>query len=197
MILSINNCKPIKLVPFFFIRHGETEWNKKHIVMGSTDCPLNEKGISQAKNAAKVLKKESQISLIITSPLLRSVKTAKIIQKQLHCPLVYLEDLKEVNLGIMEGKPSDKESWITEWEKGKFIENAETNKEFIERVISATNECLTYRSPVLIVSHALFWWQLSKVLFGFNQNIENAVPYFLRPPEKSGIPWFTYPLENQ
>ncbi|MCC8371350.1 MAG: histidine phosphatase family protein [Rickettsia endosymbiont of Pseudomimeciton antennatum] len=180
----------------FFIRHGETEWNRKHIAMGSTNCPLNKKGILQAQSAAKLLKKESQISSIITSPLLRTVETAEIIQKELHCPLIYLNNLREMNLGIMEGKALNKLSWITEWEKGQPIKNVETNQEFTKRVISATNKCLTYKSPVLIVSHGLFWWKLSKLLFGFHQNIENAIPYFLRPPEKPSTFWFTYPLHD-
>ena len=34
---------------FYFTRHGETEWNVKKKIQGTTDIPLDEKGIQQAK----------------------------------------------------------------------------------------------------------------------------------------------------
>ena len=37
---------------FYFTRHGETEWNVKKKIQGTTDIPLDEKGIQQAKRAA-------------------------------------------------------------------------------------------------------------------------------------------------
>ena len=33
---------------FYFTRHGETEWNVKKKIQGTTDIPLDEKGIQQA-----------------------------------------------------------------------------------------------------------------------------------------------------
>jgi hypothetical protein len=30
----------LPLKPFYFIRHGETDWNKRNIIMGSIDIPL-------------------------------------------------------------------------------------------------------------------------------------------------------------
>ena len=34
----------------YVVRHGETDWNNKHLVQGLIDNPLNEKGREQAKN---------------------------------------------------------------------------------------------------------------------------------------------------
>ena len=40
---------------FYFTRHGETEWNVKKKIQGTTDIPLDEKGIQQAKRLAETL----------------------------------------------------------------------------------------------------------------------------------------------
>lgn len=68
----------ILLKPFYFLRHGETDWNLEHKAMGSQDIPLNNRGLSQVLNAVKLLKNES-IGTIVSSPLLRARKTADII----------------------------------------------------------------------------------------------------------------------
>lgn len=31
----------LPLNPFYFLRHGETDWNLEHRAMGSQDIPLN------------------------------------------------------------------------------------------------------------------------------------------------------------
>jgi len=36
---------------FYFIRHGQTDWNLKHIAMGSKNIPLNQLGVKQAHEA--------------------------------------------------------------------------------------------------------------------------------------------------
>lgn len=40
---------------FYMIRHGETEANAAQIMAGSMDTPLTENGITQAKEAAKIV----------------------------------------------------------------------------------------------------------------------------------------------
>ncbi|MFX8778338.1 histidine phosphatase family protein, partial [Acinetobacter baumannii] len=42
----------IKQTSFYFLRHGETEWNRLRRCQGRSDIPLNETGIAQA-HAAK------------------------------------------------------------------------------------------------------------------------------------------------
>ena len=41
--------------PFYFLRHGETEWNVDGRAQGQADIPLNETGVAQAKRAAEVV----------------------------------------------------------------------------------------------------------------------------------------------
>jgi len=41
------------------IRHGETEWNRKHIFQGKKDIELNSTGIKQACKLSKYLSKKN------------------------------------------------------------------------------------------------------------------------------------------
>ncbi len=33
---------------FYFLRHGETDWNRQRIIQGQTDTELNATGLAQA-----------------------------------------------------------------------------------------------------------------------------------------------------
>ncbi|MSQ85383.1 MAG: histidine phosphatase family protein [Alphaproteobacteria bacterium] len=59
--------------PFYFIRHGETDWNKLKLMQGQTDTPLNATGIFQAEAAAEIVSTR-KIVTICTSPLRRAAK---------------------------------------------------------------------------------------------------------------------------
>ena len=65
----------LPLKSFYFIRHGETDWNRQSIIMGQTDIPLDDTGIHQAHQAKDILKTEN-VSAIYTSPLQRAYETA-------------------------------------------------------------------------------------------------------------------------
>ena len=65
----------LPLKPFYFIRHGETEWNRRNIIMGSHDIPLNELGLQQAHEASRALENES-FDIIVSSTKKRAQQTA-------------------------------------------------------------------------------------------------------------------------
>lgn len=71
-------------------------------LQGSTDIPLNPKGIQQAEASGQFLK-NSQWDVLITSPLKRANQTAEIINKSLNIPLVVMEEFKEKFFGDAEG----------------------------------------------------------------------------------------------
>ena len=96
----------LPLKPFYFIRHGETEWNKKNIIMGSIDMPLNEVGIEQAHQAATVLA-DQDFQIIISSPRIRALKTAEIIAAAAKKQIRIDANFVERNWGEAEGKPYD------------------------------------------------------------------------------------------
>ena len=45
--------------PIYFIRHGETDWNRQGLIQGWTDMPLNEMGRGQARAVAQALARAS------------------------------------------------------------------------------------------------------------------------------------------
>ena len=89
----------------YFIRHGETEWNKKEILQGHKDSPLTLKGKKDVENLGKILEKK-KIEVIYTSDLGRCVQTAEIINKRLKIKLVKTKKLRERDYGSLNGKPN-------------------------------------------------------------------------------------------
>jgi len=84
------------------IRHGETEWNKVGRIQGTTDVPLNDRGISQARACGAHLKAQDW-DVIVTSPLERARHTAAIINEKLNLPLIEMAEFQEKHFGKAEG----------------------------------------------------------------------------------------------
>ena len=62
------------------VRHGESEWNKLNLFTGWKDPDLTEKGIAEAKQAARLLKAMSvTFDVAFTSDLLRAQHTLTLI----------------------------------------------------------------------------------------------------------------------
>ena len=96
------------------VRHGQTNWNKIHLVQGITDNRLNELGRNQAINAANYLKKhDPNWDIIISSPLLRAKETAEIIAKHLNYqePIILNSAFQERSFGVLEGKTLNTETY--------------------------------------------------------------------------------------
>lgn len=186
----------LPLNPFYFLRHGETDWNKQHISMGQKDIPLNNRGREQAYQAAQLLK-DNFFASIAVSPLSRAMKTAQIIAEEIQKPIAIIEKLKEACWGILEGKPKADQKDINDWINGKAFEGAETFASFTERVREGVSEALNLPGPVLIVSHGGVYWVIQKILNLPYQDLPNCVPIYHRPPVSSPHPWFVYSLENE
>ncbi|HLB52441.1 MAG: hypothetical protein A3E80_06480 [Chlamydiae bacterium RIFCSPHIGHO2_12_FULL_49_9] len=127
----------IKPVPFYYIRHGQTDWNLENRVMGRRDIPLNEKGINQALSARNHLL-GCGIKTICHSPLLRARMTAEIFNEVLQCELVSIDDLQEFDLGSSSGQIIG--PWIDEWRLGEKLSGGETYDAFKERCINGINQ---------------------------------------------------------
>lgn len=89
------------------IRHGESEWNKLNLFTGWTDVDLTEKGIEEAKNSGKLLKKEGfTFDIAYTSVLKRAIRTLWIVQDEMDLmwiPVIRDWRLNERHYGALQG----------------------------------------------------------------------------------------------
>ncbi len=89
----------------YFVRHGRTVWNLEGRFQGASgDSPLLPESIDVLKQLGQHLK-EIPFDTIYSSDLPRAVKSAEIIQSQLQapCPLKSIPNLREWQLGKLEG----------------------------------------------------------------------------------------------
>jgi probable phosphoglycerate mutase len=138
----------------YFIRHGESEANLKHVFAGQKDdSPLTEKGIEQAKaEGLKIKDMGLTLDKVISSPLERAFDTAKIV-----CEIIgYDKEIEidpritEYDMGTLTGTPT--------FEISSQIlvraEGAENPQAFDDRVNSFLKEWSKYDGNVLMVAHA-------------------------------------------
>ena len=63
---------------FFFLRHGQTDMNIRHMMQGRVNTHLNETGRRQARKAAEFMRENGICpDEIYTSPLVRTIETAE------------------------------------------------------------------------------------------------------------------------
>ncbi len=174
--------------PFYFIRHGETEWNKKKIIMGHSDIPLNQEGINQAYHAQKFVRNIACDS-IYTSPLKRAHRTAEILCESTDYQLIICNGLMDRAFGELEGSPYNVLSSATSTELSQDIEKFD---EFEIRVLKTVAQILQESlCPPLIVAHGGVFVILTKYCAGSTDfRSVNCQPFLFRPPEHETHPWF-------
>jgi len=153
------------MTTFYIVRHGETEWNTQKLLQGSSDSPLTEKGISQARESAEYFKNHT-FAAVFSSDLLRASRTAEFIAKE-HDLLVKTSQLmRERNFGSYEGRKVGEfraelkrmVNGLSQLEKQSFklVEGMESDEEVIGRLLTFLREvALAYDGQnVLIVTHS-------------------------------------------
>jgi probable phosphoglycerate mutase len=130
-------------------------------MQGHLDSPLTAKGKAQALLVKKCLAFET-IDFVYSSSCKRAMETAKIIsgEKTIHP----VEELREIKLGVMEGRSTDyvnmhyKNEYDAFWNKpSEFkVKGSETFKELQKRVVSAVRKIIKNHSgkSILLISHA-------------------------------------------
>ena len=83
----------------YVIRHGRTKLNEENKYNGTYDEDITERGIEQANEASKIVRK-LDIDLIICSPLLRTRHTCEIINVN-NIPVIYDERIQERECGVL------------------------------------------------------------------------------------------------
>jgi len=114
---------------FLCLRHGITDWNREGRFQGRTDIPLNDEGISQARAAARRLQ-SVPFDTIVSSPLIRAVKTAEIIAAASGKPITIDADLIECDFGSFEGRSI----------REVMDEHGITAKELLARILPSDGE---------------------------------------------------------
>ena len=89
------------------LRHGESKWNFENRFTGWTDVDLTEKGIDEAKNAGRLLKKENiEFDFVYTSVLGRAIKTMDICLEKMNVSNIKIKSdwqLNERHYGSLQG----------------------------------------------------------------------------------------------
>jgi broad specificity phosphatase PhoE len=138
----------------YFIRHGESEANLRHVFAGQKDnSPLTQKGIEQAKAEGNKIKElDLNIDTMISSPLVRAHETAKIVANIIGYQKEILIDprITEYDMGNLTGTPTFE---ITS-KRMIAAENAEDIKHFVKRVHGFLDEYKNKDENILIVAHA-------------------------------------------
>jgi broad specificity phosphatase PhoE len=180
-------------ISFWFLRHGETDWNAQGISQGNVDIPLNATGIAQARAAAQKLRNRG-IATIVSSPLSRAKVTAEFVGEALNLPVAIDPDLREVRFGVQEGQPMS--GWFTDWISGVFTpEGAETFAALRARAVTAANRATAKPPAVLIVAHGALFRSL-RAAMGIEpvMRTQNAVPIFCEPPRNGESAWTLQPM---
>ena len=79
---------------FYFVRHGQTDWNIEKRIMGQQDIPLNDVGRKQAQKIRTLLD-NYHVTTIFCSPLLRARQTAEIIAQERPYAIHQIANLQE------------------------------------------------------------------------------------------------------
>ncbi len=152
----------------YFVRHGETEYNRRGIVQGGgIDSTLNSTGYEQAEALARRLS-DTSLDALYASTMRRAKQTADVLATP-HEPVskTYLRDLREMAWGVFEGEPpsDERDDAIgrvkTRWREGQFdysIEGGESIRDVQTRADRAIDHIVTREKgkTVLVVTHGRF-----------------------------------------
>jgi uncharacterized phosphatase len=185
--------------PFWYLRHGETDWNAKGLSQGRSDIALNATGIAQAGRAAGIMAEHwadhSPVARIVSSPLIRAHRTAEIVAETLaerdgvHLPISTDPGLMEVCFGVQEGQPMGE--WYDSWIAGSYTpEGAEVFQDLVSRAVAAVDRATAGEGTVLIVCHGAMFRAL-RMAMGMQANVRlpNAMPLWLAPGHPDPLPW--------
>jgi broad specificity phosphatase PhoE len=143
------------------LRHGQTPMSVQKRYAGRSDVPLTDVGVQQAAAAAKRLA-SAGLDAIVTSPLLRTVQTAREVAAVTGAAMVTDDGFRETDFGAWEGRtfaevrerwPAELSAWLADPEVAP--PGGESFTDVSARVTAALHRVLAARKgqTVLIVSH--------------------------------------------
>lgn len=160
---------------FFFLRHGETDYNRRGIRCGGeVDIPLTERGLAQAGEAAVLLSQSGfPLAWVAASPLQRVQQTARIVAAPWGLPVETCPGLGERRLGAWNGQPvADTEAALR---AGETPPGGESAAAFRERILAWLALWQPrFREPGLIVASKGVGRVLGETLGGQHVPVQNC-----------------------
>jgi broad specificity phosphatase PhoE len=150
------------MMRMFFMRHGETDWNRERRVQGRQDVALNDRGREQVRRAAERLshRMSTPFSRIVSSPLLRARQSAIICRDLLRLPMEVDTRWAERSFGRLEGMTVDEIRRLCHIDDFEEIYDRLYGVEAMDSVRSRIRQALTdavaavsAAGPILIVTH--------------------------------------------
>lgn len=138
------------------IRHGETEWNIRHLVQGSTDIPLSDEGRADVRRWR--VPSDYMAFDRVTSPMARARETAEIL---FGTPVPDDDRLREMDWAAWEGRTladlrAELGNLMTAWEARGLDFRApggESPREVQARVLPLLAERARTKTSTVAVSH--------------------------------------------
>ncbi len=140
---------------FYFLRHGQTDWNLEGRTQGQLDSQLDATGRAQAERAAEILAIEP-VAHIVASPLSRARCTAEAVAARHGLTVAFDDGLMECHLGAHQGHPHG--PWLAKYWTGEYDPpGGETFAEFAARAWAAMTRAAARGPRTLIVAHGGLW----------------------------------------
>lgn len=154
----------------YIVRHGEVLHNALKIYNNENE-DLNENGVKQAEELKEKIK-NIDYDIIISSPLVRAIHTAEIININ-NKEIIIDNRLEERNPGSLSGQPLEVTNREEYWNYNTEIQygTSENIKDFVKRVYDFLDELKNkdYEN-VLIVAHS----GVSKAFSGYFEGIQDG-----------------------
>lgn len=177
---------------FILLRHGQTDWNLEGRYQGQADIPLNATGVEQAEDAARRLATQ-RIDRIVSSPLIRALRTAATVAEHKSLPIHIDSALRERSFGRFDGRviaDVKREHGIPESEPSDNIlpDDAEQWPQSLQRISAAVDQWMTAHpnETILFVAHHGIHGVLSETLYGERTKTRHGMPYRF---ERVGARW--------
>jgi len=156
---------------FYFIRHGQTDYNTSDLKVDHGDVPLNLVGIYQAQAIEPTIA-SLRVKSICYSSLRRAKETKEIISTQIEAKHYEIAKLDECSMQVWAD--------MTACGVDAHKRGPPHVKAFMEQALAGINQALSCEGPVLVVAHGGIHWAICCLMEIDQHNwiIDNCLPIY-------------------